>query len=406
MCEPDFSGWLVKRGHLNKTWKQRFFTIRGSLLSYYESEMSAEPKGYMLLYNVVINNIYYDEYARNNCFSVTSNENSLILQAASEDEANIWKSKITNVSLSTKVIKSGTFEKLSSDNKKWDKRFFILVTHLLVYFSKENGEIKGYCDLNSKTKIIQSDKKSTFIESSLSGKKINFVPLFSRASYAAILIENQLRQLCVRFYDYPSCCEWFTSIKLGTQSMPPPPVPPRPSSSTSANSSQKNLPINKASTLLSYTFADESQEVQRFEDVSIHMCPRCYSSVCLAKGHNCTAHSMSPGSEVRATITGTYLPSQGIQFTWLRAIQGTTTYVEIPNSNQQSYIIQNDDNNCIIRVRVRVPFNNNSIVERISEPIGPVLVYEQPAQVVPEPKPAAIPFPSFSDGSDIDEYVN
>ena len=47
---PDHSGWLSKKGKLNKSWKRRWFVLQGARLAYYDSP-STEKKGEILLCN-------------------------------------------------------------------------------------------------------------------------------------------------------------------------------------------------------------------------------------------------------------------------------------------------------------------------------------------------------------------
>ncbi len=39
------SGWLTKRGHIFKTWQQRFFAMEGSRLAYFTSDSRAKKRG-------------------------------------------------------------------------------------------------------------------------------------------------------------------------------------------------------------------------------------------------------------------------------------------------------------------------------------------------------------------------
>jgi len=39
------SGWMMKQGGSVKTWKRRFFVLKGLALAYYETEYDTTPKG-------------------------------------------------------------------------------------------------------------------------------------------------------------------------------------------------------------------------------------------------------------------------------------------------------------------------------------------------------------------------
>lgn len=41
-CRPKLSGWLIKRGHLLKNWKKRWFVLDGPLLKYYKVDTSQD----------------------------------------------------------------------------------------------------------------------------------------------------------------------------------------------------------------------------------------------------------------------------------------------------------------------------------------------------------------------------
>lgn len=45
----DKSGWLWKRGEVNKNFQKRFFVLKGNLLFYFEKNTDKEPVGVIIL---------------------------------------------------------------------------------------------------------------------------------------------------------------------------------------------------------------------------------------------------------------------------------------------------------------------------------------------------------------------
>ena len=50
---PDYDGWLTKQGAKRKTWKKRWFELRGSMLSYYVAPAGEEKGALDLRHNAV-----------------------------------------------------------------------------------------------------------------------------------------------------------------------------------------------------------------------------------------------------------------------------------------------------------------------------------------------------------------
>lgn len=50
----EISGWMMKKGHVRRNWKERFFILKGNTISYYEKPPKndkAEPLGKIPLHN-------------------------------------------------------------------------------------------------------------------------------------------------------------------------------------------------------------------------------------------------------------------------------------------------------------------------------------------------------------------
>ena len=45
----DFSGWLWKRGEVNKNFQKRYFVLKGNLLFYFDKRFDKEPIGVIIL---------------------------------------------------------------------------------------------------------------------------------------------------------------------------------------------------------------------------------------------------------------------------------------------------------------------------------------------------------------------
>ena len=72
-----------------------------------------------------------------------------------------------------------------------------------------------------------------------------------------------------------------------------------------------------------------------------------------------------------------------------------------------SYAVQPTDVECYLRVSVKIPFNNNTIVERVSNTVGPIIKEEsentnaeecahESESTFSNPKLNIIPFPSYN----------
>ena len=44
-----FSGWLWKRGEVNKNFQKRYFVLKGNLLFYFDKRLDKEPIGVIIL---------------------------------------------------------------------------------------------------------------------------------------------------------------------------------------------------------------------------------------------------------------------------------------------------------------------------------------------------------------------
>jgi hypothetical protein len=42
MADVDLQGWLLKKGHVRRNWKERYFILKGNSLSYYEKPPKTE----------------------------------------------------------------------------------------------------------------------------------------------------------------------------------------------------------------------------------------------------------------------------------------------------------------------------------------------------------------------------
>ncbi|CAI5705591.1 unnamed protein product [Peronospora effusa] len=159
-------GWLKKEGGNIKSWKQRYFTLHGSTLSYYKSE-----KGSLLRSVNVVDVAVHPLISRGLALSTVGGR-KLIIQAESNEDYNRWFNSIqgavseendkmtagvaapmmntimkkngSSVELEGVVSHSGWLLKEGQRFKTWKKRFFTLKKSALIYYSEIGGVARGH----------------------------------------------------------------------------------------------------------------------------------------------------------------------------------------------------------------------------------------------------------------------
>jgi PH domain len=88
VCQPSFlplgnpekEGWLVKKGHMMKNWRNRWFILKERQLYYFKSKESAEAKGRVDLQGTTIEEC--DERGQQSCFRLLLNGEELLVMSA------------------------------------------------------------------------------------------------------------------------------------------------------------------------------------------------------------------------------------------------------------------------------------------------------------------------------------
>lgn len=89
-------GYMSKQGGSWKTWKRRFFVLRGNFITYYESEGEASPKGVINLDGCEIEICKSSKWGKEFCFEIHHSERrSFVLHANSEQHRNAWAEAIS-----------------------------------------------------------------------------------------------------------------------------------------------------------------------------------------------------------------------------------------------------------------------------------------------------------------------
>jgi len=83
-----FSGWLEKRGFLNKAWRNRYCQLlHNGMFSYSKSDSSGKLRGYFFLNNCTILN---KKKVRERMFSIEQTERTWFFRASTKSEAQLW----------------------------------------------------------------------------------------------------------------------------------------------------------------------------------------------------------------------------------------------------------------------------------------------------------------------------
>jgi len=89
-------GYLIKRGHVRKNWKMRFFVLRNDSLSYYETQYTNHgPLGVISLkdfHSITVNKVEETEMKlkKRNVFRLAAVGKEYYIDAQTEDELNSW----------------------------------------------------------------------------------------------------------------------------------------------------------------------------------------------------------------------------------------------------------------------------------------------------------------------------
>ncbi|KAF1332566.1 Dynein light chain, partial [Globisporangium splendens] len=159
IAKPEVKyGWLLKQGHLIRSWKQRYFVLNGDSLQYYES-IDKPPRGGGIVVHVLRDAVDQD------CLDVhLANGRILKISAGARDELNSWYAALQNASkLGSEAAEDqeNQVEEASLDNsgnrlgqegwllkkgqnfKTWKQRYFVLERSRLMYYGDEGGELLG-----------------------------------------------------------------------------------------------------------------------------------------------------------------------------------------------------------------------------------------------------------------------
>uniref|UniRef100_K3X6N7 PH domain-containing protein n=1 Tax=Globisporangium ultimum (strain ATCC 200006 / CBS 805.95 / DAOM BR144) TaxID=431595 RepID=K3X6N7_GLOUD len=154
-------GWLLKQGHLIRSWKQRYFVLHGDSLQYFEN-IDKPPRGGGIVVHVLRDTV--DQ----NCLDVhLANGRVLKISADARDDLNSWYDALQNASKlgaeatedqenqveETNLDNSGNrlgrlgqegwLLKKGQNFKTWKQRYFVLERSRLMYYDDEGGELLG-----------------------------------------------------------------------------------------------------------------------------------------------------------------------------------------------------------------------------------------------------------------------
>eukprot|EP01100_Stratorugosa_tubuloviscum_P008653 TRINITY_DN35_c0_g3_i2.p1 TRINITY_DN35_c0_g3~~TRINITY_DN35_c0_g3_i2.p1 ORF type:complete len:490 (-),score=196.64 TRINITY_DN35_c0_g3_i2:114-1583(-) len=93
---PEREGELIKKGHIVKNWKTRWFILKSMKLFYFKTKQSSAPLGCINLSKSAVRRVF-DE-SRQNCFELTSTVDNkiFIISCKSEQECSEWMEAIKN----------------------------------------------------------------------------------------------------------------------------------------------------------------------------------------------------------------------------------------------------------------------------------------------------------------------
>ena len=151
-------GSMFKQGGQIKTWKQRWFVLRGHQLYYYKSAADKEPLGVIPLANCKIT------ITEKTSFEVLTGKRNFFLRGNSKPEADSWIAAIEKAAsavstvdkmqgvideddsplLNTQVLCEGFLQKEGGKGamKKWQQRYFVLQGPMLSYY-KDRGDLEA-----------------------------------------------------------------------------------------------------------------------------------------------------------------------------------------------------------------------------------------------------------------------
>eukprot|EP00736_Rhodelphis_marinus_P002078 Rmarinus@m.8398 len=161
------TGWLKKKGHsasVGSGWKSRFFELKCGVLFYYEDVFKAQLKGSFPLHGCKLTGVDHGKKNVSLRFAVTDGANrSLWMEASDQEDLSEWTRAIseairqinstrgtsTEASVSElKEIKTGWLMKKGLNILTWRKRYVVLTSQQLVYFTDETRqECRGVMDL-------------------------------------------------------------------------------------------------------------------------------------------------------------------------------------------------------------------------------------------------------------------
>lgn len=89
------SGFLNKRGEINKAFQRRYFVLKGNLLFYFETRLDKEPLGLIIVEGCTIE-LSQELDADNYCFEIAFNGNRTYILAADTQECmEAWMKALT-----------------------------------------------------------------------------------------------------------------------------------------------------------------------------------------------------------------------------------------------------------------------------------------------------------------------
>lgn len=89
------TGFLNKRGEINKAFQRRYFVLKGNLLFYFETRLDKEPLGLIIVEGCTIE-LSQESDADNYCFEIAFNGNrTYILAADTQESMESWMKALT-----------------------------------------------------------------------------------------------------------------------------------------------------------------------------------------------------------------------------------------------------------------------------------------------------------------------
>lgn len=196
LCDSpvDKSGFLLKRGEVNKSFQKRWFILKGNLLFYFDKKTDKEPIGVIILEGCTIELAENEEqYAFKVVFHGSGNR-TYVLCAGSQEEMEGWMKalacasydyvKLMVAELQRQLDELAETERLNARSRSGSQASLTEGLRRINPFDRYKCQATGSADLASVKNIEGADQASVAAKPELLPKvlapKVNFLDLHSK----------------------------------------------------------------------------------------------------------------------------------------------------------------------------------------------------------------------------------